>query len=981
LVTLAKFAGLHTAHNYVSSVPEGALSVADNCVISSEDTVEPRRGQYALDYTFGTAVDRPNVIWNYGTSVLAHYGDATITRDTGSAFTDYSGTFTPVDDALCRMRGVAAAQNFYVNTATGVKVLDSVGGSFSAAGVPQCLDIWETGATTSSAGFLLNDRAIAYRALIGQRDANSRWHYGAPSQRTIITNSPISIPIGGIVKVATVATVTLSATDQSLKYLVVGNTVNLATSETAIAAGIKTITAIDTTTNTFTFSEGGSDKVSTIVHSFQIVARSSKIAVGIPTGLSTSDVVQVYRTETAAAASIDPGDETYQIYETNIPADVTVAAGGVVSNNGTGAVVVTSVAHPYVVGQSLFQSPAENSLSAGSYIITATTADTFTFKPSGTVSTFTSLFTHTFSPRSIVVEDTTPEALLGDPLYTNPNTGDGLEASRYEPPVSKDMCRFGNRMWWLNSKWKHTFNLELLGVGSPDGVQNNDTISLKVDSTTYTYTATTAVNGTAPNARKFAIHTHNNSPSLNIELTALELVRCINQDVPAAPFYAVYASNPSDPHPGRIDILEKTAGGSAIQVAASRFGSWNPILPTVASSATASANDTNEAAVRWSDLDDPESFPLGNELTVGDRNDPIYRGAPLRDSLFVFKKQGGVSVIPNQLPFRARELDPTCRLLSPDTVVSLNNKLYALTEQGLSAISEVGVDIIGWPLDYDVRALLNTAQDAITRIPFAVSYESERQLWLWLPESGSDTFCTQAYIFNHATRAFTRAPVSRTCGLVVPGTNIMWLGDGESNTLIRERKSFDDTDYTDDTLTSTLVSVSGTILTLSEALDVEAGDLITDALGQSAYIEDVDGFTVTTSNQQDWTPGSTVTIHRAFTCEVTSVPLTGGSPGTSKAIGGAVYTFRDLRFRYGKATIATDEAPAAEYQFDSGHGYGSGGYGVLPYGNPSDNLNKYVTLGTNGALITLGFKIRQARAKWRLLAMTAQVDGQSERGP
>jgi len=985
MTTFAKFSGLHTSHNYVGSVPAGAMSLANNVVISSLDTVEPRRGQYSLSYGFGSASDRANAVWNYGTSLLVQYGTR-IAYDDGSAFFDYSGTFTPVDDALCRMRGIEAAQSFYVNTATGVKVLNRVDDSFSDAGVPQCLDIWEVGATTSSSGFLASDKAVAYRALVGQYDnRNGRWHYGSPSQRTVVTNTPIVIAVGlSMERAANVVTVTLSATDQSLKYLAVGNTVSLTTSEANFASGTKTITAINTdiTANWFRYSEAGADATSTVEHSFTLSARSSKVAIGIPTGLSSSsDVVQLFRSKVAATASTDPGEELYQVAEVAVPA-VAVAGTGVISSSAvTGKIVVTHVGHGYSVGQSIYNSVTENSFTEGTYIITETTANTYTFQPGGTVNTFVNAVDHTFTPRTVVVEDNTPDVLLGDPLYTNPNTGRGAEASRYEPPVSKDMCKGGGRLWWLNTTWKHRFSLELLGVGSPSGIQNNDTISFTVNGTAYTYTASTALNSTVPSARVFAVHTYS-SPSVNIERTALELVRCINQGLPSLPFYAVYTSVPSDPRPGRIDIIEKGLGGYAIQPWASRQASWNPLLPSSASSSTTSDNSSNSAGVCWSETDDVESWLLGNQLTVGDDNDPIYRGVWLRDTLFAFKKQGGVHIIPNQLPFRPRELDPTCHVLAPDSVVTLNNQIFALTDQGLVTVTEGGVDIIGWPLDYDFRSLINTARSAITRIPFAVAYESERQLWLWLPSSNSDTYATQVYIYNHATRAFTRVSVERRCGTVMPGTDILWMGSATSNTLVRERKSFNETDNADETFTVTLNAVSGTTLTLSSTANIEAGDLLSDTAGHGAYVESVVGSTVVTSSVQTWVVPSTLTVTRGFLCELAFVPQALGAPGTGKAVPAAVYTFRQAPFHYGKATISTDEEPAtSEYTLTVSSGYGEVAYGTSRYGDRQDNVNRYVTLGANGSLVTLGFKIRQARAKWQLLAVTAQTDPQSERGP
>jgi hypothetical protein len=984
MTTFAKFAGLHPSHNYVGSVPAGAMAVASNVVISSLDIVEPRRGQYSLSYTMGGA---PNAVWNYGTTLLAQYGTS-ITRDTGAAFSDYTGTFTPVDDALCRMRGLEAAQNFYVNTATGMKVLDSAAGAFSDAGVPQCLNVGTLGFNATASGFMARDRAVGYRAVIAQQDANGQWREGAPSQRTVVTTADIECAIGNLNRAANVVTVQLSADDERLKFIEVGSVLTLSPGEANFAAGVKTVASIDPLLWRFTYAEAGVNATSTAVQSFQMLQRSNKISVTLPPGLSSSDVVRLYRTEIAATATTDPGDECYQIAELAVPSAFAVAPGD--ANNVAATITVTKTAHGLSPGQciSIVSTGADTvDYSIGAIeVLTVPSANTFTFHDANNVGAAgPNVNAITITPISVVYEDITPDTLLSDPLYTNPNTGDGIEASNYQPPRSVDMVFGGERVWWLNTTDQHSFSLQLLGVGAAGSI-----LIVRVDGVDHVI-APSSTPGNYPNSHNgisSAALIRNRSPSVNIEKTALEIVRAINQGVTAAgarlPFYAVYMSA-TDDVPGKIEIIEYGVGGSPFYISAFYPELFSPTLPEVGvlegSEILGSDNSRDPAGVMWSPLSTPESHPLANALRIGAKGDPIYRGVWLRDTLFVFKKQGGVHVIPNQLPFRPRELDPTCRLLAPDAVATLNNQIFALTDQGLVTVTEGGVDIIGWPLDYDFRRLINTARSALTRVPFAVAYESERQLWLWLPESGSDTAASIAYIYNHATRTFTSADVERRCGTVMPGTDILWMGSATSNTLVRERKGFNELDYSDEDYTVTLSAVSGTTLTLSSTANVAEGDMLSDADGHSAYVESVAGNDVVTSNTQNWTVPSSVTIHSAFECELASVPLAAGEPGMGKFIPDGVYTFKTPSFIYGKATISTDEEPAtAEYTFSTLNGYGSGGYGQLPYGNRADHLNRTVSLGGNGSLATIGFKIRQARAKWRLLAISPRLGAQSERG-
>lgn len=977
--TFAKFAGLHTTHNYVKSVPEGALATAENVVLGAQDVIEPRRGQYSLSYTAGGQVKQ---LWAFGSDRLVHYGTS-IARDTGSAFSAYSGTFTAVDDTLCRMRGVEAAQNFYVNTATGVKVLDDAStGSFTAAGVPQCLDVYELGMTTSASGFLVPDRSVAYRATVAQKDVHGQWREGAPSQRTVVSNpASITIASGQISRAANVVTVALTFGDSGQHWkLAYGDTITLSTSEANFASGVKTITG--TTINGFFYSEVGANATSTIQHTFIIPNRSVVVTVGIPSGVTSSDTVKLHRTETAPTAATDPGDEMYQVDEQNPPAAISATSGNVVVAGGSAGniVTVTYNSHPFVLGQSV-ECSGQAGIPSGVNIIVRTTANTFVYLDSTATLATTSNQTLTYTPRTLVFDDNTPDTMLGDPLYTNPNTGDGLEASHYEPPMAKDMCRFGGRIWWLNTTQKHRFELQLVGVGSPDGVQNGDTITFTVSGTPYTYTA--AVAGAMWPYYSDATYpgTHIDGPSARlfppfgpsrlttpeqIEYVAQAFVRCINQDESTVPFYAVYQSAQNDV-PGKILIVEKGVGGAAITVTASRAGSWSPILPT-SGTTVSSDNSADPAGVIWSDLDQPESVPLGNALRVDAKSDPIWRGIGLRESLFVFKKQGGLYTISNQAPFRVRELDPTCRLLAPDTAVTLNNQIWALTAQGVCTITEAGVDIVGWPVDYDVRALLNTAQSTITRVPFAVAYESERQLWLWLPANGSSTTATQAYVYSHVTRSFTHVTKNRTCGLVAPTTDVMWLGSGDSNTLVRERKTFDATDYADETYQTTVTGKSGLVLSLASAANVAAGDYLDNGAGGTATVQSVNGVDVTVLATTTIAFGNTVTIYKAYPVTVELVPQSLGEPGVSKTVSRVAFSFRNAQFDLGTATVWTDEDPTvAEYTLGA-------------VNSASKPANLHAVFGTSGAFVAPGFKITQARAPWKLIAITPQMTEQSEDG-
>lgn len=176
-----KIAGLYTHPSDLSEVPEGALLQAKNLVIDEESIAEPRRGfdryGYAIDAT-GTV--RGEKIFSYEDKIIVHKSDDTLAYDSGSAFTDYSGTIAPPDSAT-KMQAVKANGNFYFTTSKGIWKLDSSTGTPVAAGVDKGLTI-EVEDTGSSGIYTTSDQA-AYRVVWGYKDANNNLILGAPSER------------------------------------------------------------------------------------------------------------------------------------------------------------------------------------------------------------------------------------------------------------------------------------------------------------------------------------------------------------------------------------------------------------------------------------------------------------------------------------------------------------------------------------------------------------------------------------------------------------------------------------------------------------------------------------------------------------------------------------------------------------------------------------------------------------------------------
>lgn len=182
-----KLHGLFTFPSELSEVPDGALNLAQNINVDQESVASPRRGMERFtSYAFGTSGQRANQIFEYEDAILTHYDANKLARDTGAAWSDYSGTYSPPDSST-KVRSAQSNQNFYFTTSTGIKKLDAVAGTPADAGSPKGLTL--EGAVTGASGFLANNKDVAYRLVWGITDAKKNSIVGAPSQRMILQNT------------------------------------------------------------------------------------------------------------------------------------------------------------------------------------------------------------------------------------------------------------------------------------------------------------------------------------------------------------------------------------------------------------------------------------------------------------------------------------------------------------------------------------------------------------------------------------------------------------------------------------------------------------------------------------------------------------------------------------------------------------------------------------------------------------------------
>lgn len=914
-----KIAGLFTSVNDLSDAPEGALVRADNVVIRNRNIVEPRRGQTPQSYTFGVSTSRAYEIYFFDNTRIIHYLSGsdlvdTLARDTGAAWSDYSGTFYSFDISNLRMRGVEARQSIFFNPSQGIKVLDSAAGTIRSAGVkqPDTLNVRSATLSTSNT-WLATLASVSYKVVWGRKDANGNVILSAPSGRSFIKNT----------------------------------------------AG---------------------------------AARSiAGLAIKLPTG-ETADFTYFWRLYRSESVTTDiPADDVYLVKEGRGVTSGTMAIGTMSKAGSSSNVTVTKAGHGFAANDLVtVTASGETNFTAGTFTVASVTANTFVYSDGSATTPGDKLNvaqqTYTYYGATAIT-DITPDALLGPPLYTNDSDGEGAIQANHQPPNCLDMAWWAERMWFGNTVSKHRFILRLLGTNAAatagdNGIQNNDTVTIGGQAYTGKTGALSATSDFTIPALSASV-----SASVALEQCAINLVNAINGTSTTIRAFYLSAANGA---PGEILLEEADIGAAAFTVFASRQASWSPGLTNSSTNALTSSNDTAVNRLFFSKHQQPHAVPLLNYLDVGAKNKEIQRIVPLRESLLVFKDDG-LFVVTGVNTFRITQIDAGFRLAGANTAVEMDGKVYALSTKGPVAISDVGVSLIGGPLENVFFDTFTQYTASTTRTyAYGAAYESENSYILYLPTDSAATSFV-AYVFNALTRTWVKWTTSRLCAKVSPRINgsssvakdLFYSGDVDSNAVYVERKTVTRDDYYDKALSYTVSALSADSLTVtvSSVSGLSVGDAISTSQAGTAYvpITAINGLTVTAAAALTYTNGQTAGFRTSYESLVVWLPK---NPGHNlKHNRSADVLFKTRLFWAPQAQFYTDLSSSAENV--------SLVFSDRTSADSTTNISTYKLSNKKvlvprdkqiSAYLHVGFRCREALSFWRLNGYVLDYEDVSERG-
>lgn len=969
----APVSGVWSSPNPFSQAPQGSLARGDNVRFTAPGVLGPRPGFPIQDSSsFGTAGDTADQLSFYGDYVVIHYGDDTVAARESideENFVAFDGTFETF--GANRLRFVGAARDLFFNAADGVRMWDQtiltkldyedritadfvIGEEVEGDSSGATAIIAPGSDTSAAAGTLFLTRLVGV-FLDGEDIA------GAGGAAAVAVDSEYREPQEPV----------MAGNPQGLWMAIQSMQSGAGAwmdSNTAVAYRY-TICSEDQYGRVIEGPPSGRFVVTNYIHAaiggMNRSAGQVNVSNQYDTWLSVGEVV-----------ALSPGEANFAAGNKTVAA----ASEAIFSYLEAGSDVSNTVAQDFEITRSVtlrvhFQETATEASFIRLYrsemtaLASAAPSDELWQVWETDFLTLANL-----SDGYIDIRDTTPEALLEVPLYTNANTGDGSLQANYQPPACLDMTQFASRMWCLNTADRQSLEMALIGIGSPDGLQDNDTITIATASGDLEFTAIETTGTVADD--EFLLYTFLD-PAANIALTVLSLVSKINL-FEQTDVYAFYISAENG-LPGKFLIQERGIGGEAFEVSSNRPTAWNPQVSE--SAPVPSDNNRHPAGLSYSKLGQPEAFPPVNRLVVDVDNDEGLRCVHLNYRLIIFKTSG-IYFVNDTAPFSYQKISDA-KLMAPDSVAELEDKLYALTDVGFVTVSDSGVARISEPVDDVILPLFGPPIENVRTMTVGVAHRTSHQYICFLPESEDDTTTTHAWVYSTDSKGWTHYLLGATSAAVDPSNEQLLLGATDTNDLLAELRTFTDADYRERAFAVTVSSIAENVLTLADASGVSAGDVILDDADAPWLVSSVDGDEVTmvAGDLAPYFAAGAYEGYSAIPNDVKFNAITGGAPATVKTWKQATILTRRNTLMQMPVSFETEVSPEESQVILINPTWGETPWGETPWGNPSPRIRRIEPLplaDSSACQLQVSIQARQALANFEILGVVVVADKATE---
>ena len=644
--------------------------------------------------------------------------------------------------------------------------------------------------------------------------------------------------------------------------------------------------------------------------------------------------------------------------------------------------------------------------------------------------------------KTITHVDNTSDSLRGATLYTSPSQ-QGIGQANERPPMATDLTAYKGHIFYFNTTSKHRLIFTIIAVNngnlgyysgvtvsgvsgsvitvsSADNIAVGQLVTAASGLTIPANTTVTEISGTditlsnAPTGSSGSVNFHdrvsiagtnyyayssndvaNNyffvpstgTLSDDIEDAARNLIKVINESTSNTAVYGYYLSGVDD-LPGKILIEERSIGGSVYNGTSSKGGSISPEWSETTN--TPSTNERSKNRVYISKYQQPESVPTLNYIDLGSADKEILRGIALRDSCFVFKKDGIFRITGESVgSFQATLFDNTAVMKVKESAVELNNQIFCFSDQGIVSVSDSGVQVLSRPIEEDLKKLQSANYPDFGTASFGVGYESERKYIFYTVKNKTDEKATQAFVYNVFTDSWTTWLGERTCGIVNPVDDKLYLGSGDDDYkyVYQERKAFDIFDNAEEEFSVTISSFSGTSVVVASLTNLVVGQTLAQSSTKKGKISAIDTGTNTLTIDRviSWATGS-ATAYNPIATQVKYAPAHGGNPGMLKHFSEVVMFFREADFKTINLKVSSNfnltEVSTALTPVGAGD-WGAFAWGSQPWGDaPVDMqpIRTYIPLGSQRASwLSIKIQHQEALTKFALAGFSLSLNGMSTR--